>query len=343
MSGSAGRPTVAFDGAILAAGPITGVGRSFITTLAAYAARGEARCVLLLPPGTPAPTTPGVEIAAGAFGRLARQRRLPALLRELGADLLHCPVAALVAGAPCPQIATVHDLPWMSALPRSEPGRGALARLAVRHAAQNAAAILVPTHATAHQLARYVGPRISANIVVAPHGVPEQTPAADDALAGPFLALGDARPRKNLARTLRAHERAMRVAPEIPALRLVGPDHGYVSEDEKRELLRTSRGLLHFSLLEGFGLPVAEAMAHGLPVACSDIPSLREVAGDAALFANPTHEEAMCRAILALHRDDGLRARLRRAGRVRAAELTPDASARAWRNAHRNAFATTTE
>ena len=72
------------------------------------------------------------------------------------------------------------------------------------------------------------------------------------------------------------------------------------------------------SLYEGFGLPVLEAMARGVPVACSDASSLPEVAGDAALLFDPHSERAIREAIERLLSDEALAARLRERGLARA-------------------------
>ena len=69
-------------------------------------------------------------------------------------------------------------------------------------------------------------------------------------------------------------------------------------------------------------MPVAEAMAAGVPVACSDIEPLREVAGDAALLFTPAHEQAIAQALDRITGDEGLRTRLTAAGRRRAARFT---------------------
>jgi glycosyltransferase involved in cell wall biosynthesis len=80
------------------------------------------------------------------------------------------------------------------------------------------------------------------------------------------------------------------------------------------------------SLAEGFGLPVLEAMARGTPVACSDIPVLREVAGDTALYFDPHDADAIARALESCLADPELRARLGVLGQARARVFT-------WRSA----------
>lgn len=331
------RRTVAFDGSVLAAGPLTGVARAFLTTLRAYADY-DARCVLLVPKEHAAheaiPT--GVEVVDAPRRALGKQLAWPRLLRRIGADLLHAPVASVPQRLPCPTVITVHDLPWR-ARPRL-PRRDAPAlrhRLALHLGAHRARAIVVPSQATAAELRAELAPHLAARVYVIPHGVAPVVPAAMEDLRGDLLVLGDDRPRKNRARVVAAHARARRELGRLPALRLVGPPDAWVSESEKDALLRSATGLVHLSLHEGFGLPVLEAMARGVPVLCSDRGSLAELARDgAALTADPFDEGAMAAAMQRLCRDQALRADLRRCGLARAATLTDRASADAWRRLH---------
>ncbi|MEM7202762.1 MAG: glycosyltransferase family 1 protein [Planctomycetota bacterium] len=328
---------LAFDGSVLGAGPITGVGRSFLTTLAAYARHAPGRCLLLAPADVEVPPLTAVERVATPRGAWQRQLQLPRLLRRLNAALLHSPVAAIPLRAPCPVVATVHDLPWRVALPHDEPGRGPRARLATHLALRRATAVLVPSAATAADLeAWHRARRGDATVHVVPHGVapPHASPPQHPATAGPFLVLCDARPRKNLNRLAAAHRLARTTAPDLPEIVRLGPGATYVDEAEKSRRLHRARALLHLSLHEGFGLPVVEAFAHGCPVLAADIPSLREVAAGAALLADPRDVALMAKAMVAIHRDEPLRQRLRQAGTARAAALGPAASAAGWARIH---------
>jgi len=68
---------------------------------------------------------------------------------------------------------------------------------------------------------------------------------------------------------------------------------GWIPRDQLYELFRGARGFVYPSTFEGFGMPVLEAMAAGIPVACSDIPPLREVAGSTVYYFDPSSETAI--------------------------------------------------
>ncbi len=96
---------------------------------------------------------------------------------------------------------------------------------------------------------------------------------------------------------------------------------GYLPHQDLATLIANGAGVVFPSLYEGFGLPVIEAMAMGVPVACSNITSLPEVAADAAILFNPKVPTQIADAIRALVDNQPLRAELIEAGRQRAAEF----------------------
>lgn len=114
---------------------------------------------------------------------------------------------------------------------------------------------------------------------------------------------------------------------------------GWVDEPTLEALYREARCFAFPSLAEGFGLPVLEAMLRGTPVACSRASSLPEVAGEAALYFDPTDTGAIAAAVGELLRDERLRQRLARAGRERAARFTWEATAAATLNSYDRALA----
>jgi glycosyltransferase involved in cell wall biosynthesis len=103
---------------------------------------------------------------------------------------------------------------------------------------------------------------------------------------------------------------------------------GHVDEDDLLALYQSADVFAYPSLYEGFGLPLLEAMACGVPVVCSNRASLPEVAGDAALLVDPTDEPAIAAALVRALHDDDLRREMVAKGLRRAREFTWDRAAR---------------
>ncbi|HEY6001545.1 MAG TPA: glycosyltransferase family 1 protein [Anaeromyxobacter sp.] len=110
---------------------------------------------------------------------------------------------------------------------------------------------------------------------------------------------------------------------------------GYVSPLEIRCLYRLARFLVFPTLFEGGGMPVFEAFAAGLPVACSNVTCLPSQAGDAALLFDPRDAGAMANALIRLWRDAELRAELARRGSERVRRFSWDRTARTYRALYR--------
>jgi glycosyltransferase involved in cell wall biosynthesis len=111
-----------------------------------------------------------------------------------------------------------------------------------------------------------------------------------------------------------------------------------VSNNELEGLWALARAFVFPSLYEGFGLPVLEAMARGVPAACSDASSLPEVAGDAALLFDPHDESVIAEALRRLLNDPALRESLRTRGLARVAEFTWERTARLTLESYRHAL-----
>ena len=101
---------------------------------------------------------------------------------------------------------------------------------------------------------------------------------------------------------------------------------GYVADEDLPALYRAARAFVYPSLFEGFGLPPLEAMASGTPVVTSDVSSLPEITGDAALLIDPNDERALANALIEIMNNDRLRAELREKGIAQAKKFT-------WREA----------
>lgn len=333
---------VGFDGAVLAAGSPTGVGLSFLWTLEQYVLRSDHDAVVVVPPGTEIPRPLArleeeherlqlVESPA-VSGFVRRQLRLPILVKRLRLDLWHSPVTAVPPRCPVPVVATIHDLPWRAATSLSE-GPYRRARAAIRVASRAATRILVPSEHTARDV-RSGAPRCADRVQVCPLGVPPTEPRTSEPL-GPFVVLGDDRPRKNLVRVRAAHGAAKELDPSVPDLLELGPHRRYVDEGEKDQHLRAATSLVHVTLHDGFGLPLLEAFARGVPVLCSDRASIPEVVGDAALLVDPTDLVAIRDGLLRMFRDRDLRARLTEAGLQRCLEFSLERVADTWIGIHR--------
>lgn len=163
------------------------------------------------------------------------------------------------------------------------------------------------------------------------------------ARGGYLLALGPVEPRKNLQRLAKAHAASGTSLPLVIAgadgwrgtaiSQALGGQPGVIrlpwqSRPQLLSLLAGAAGLAMPSLAEGFGLPVAEAMALGVPVITSREGALAEIAGGAALLVDPLDVRDIAGAIAALASDDALRRRLAAAGTERARAFTLEAHGR---------------
>jgi glycosyltransferase involved in cell wall biosynthesis len=285
--------------------------------------------------------------------RLRRPRLPGRLLAAL--DLVHATSAAVPPAPGRALVATVHDLGFHHHPETYPPAGRRFHERATRIVVAEAARVLVPSRATARDLAEVYGLEPD-RVALTPLGVelPPRDPAparrllAELGVRGPFLlAVGTLEPRKNLRRLLGAFADSAEELPDHhlvvagpvgwgPALR---PTHdlvrvklaGPVDDATLHGLYAAADGLAYPSLYEGFGLPVLEAMAHGTPVLTSERSSLPEVAGEAALLVDPTDQAAIAAGLLRLVGDQALRARLAAAGPRRAARFTwPATAAATW-------------
>ena len=124
---------------------------------------------------------------------------------------------------------------------------------------------------------------------------------------------------------------AVRNARHRDAIRLPG----YVDDSELPALLSAARAFVWPSLMEGFGLPPLEAMACGTPVLTSNVSSMPEVTGHAAMLVDPTCEGLLSQAMVALAHEERLRASLSESGRRQAARFTWTQTAQLTADAYR--------
>jgi glycosyltransferase involved in cell wall biosynthesis len=135
-----------------------------------------------------------------------------------------------------------------------------------------------------------------------------------------------------------AHEAELRARAASEGLDADVRFPGWLSAAELEGLWTLAQVFVFPSLYEGFGLPVLEAMARGVPVTCSNASSLPEVAGDAALLFDPHDEAAIADALRRLLADATLREQLRARGLARAGEFTWQRAARLTLESYRRAL-----
>ena len=296
-----------------------------------------------------------VEWEPTPLGVIWQQTRLPRRLARGDVDLFWSPLLTLPSRLPVPGVVTLHDLAVLK-VPETLPLKVRWSILPfLDRTVELASRIVVGSEATGREIAeRY--PRAAAKLRVIHHGVaPEFRPAASspavdeirarlDAPRGYFLAVGTFEPRKRLDLLLDAWELLRRDAPEaaLPLL-LVGPEgwknralaarieslegegvrrFGRLERAALVEAYQGATALVYPSVYEGFGLPVAEALACGVPAVAARAASLPEVVGAGGLLVEADDAEALAEAMRALALDPELRDRLGEAGRKRAAAFS---------------------
>ena len=305
---------------------------------------------------------PAVTVPVNARNRvqwvLGEQTLLPWLARRAGVDLVHSMASTAPVWGRFRRVVTVHDLIY-ARFPEAHAGiRDKGMRVLVPWAVRRSDRVIADSQSTREDLIGLLG--IGAErIDVVPLGlgrVRRQAPLPEREVRARFdlggrpvvLSLSAKRPHKNLLALIGAlgrlssDDRPVLVLPGYPtdherelreharALGLEGDVRfpGWISAEELEGLWALARVFAYPSLYEGFGLPVLEAMARGVPVVCSNASSLPEVAGDAALLVDPRDEPALAEAIGRLLEDPGLRERLCARGSERVREFTWERTAR---------------
>ncbi len=328
-----------------------GIGRATLETVRALIARDDAPFLSLVVASRPSDALLdliGDRVRLYSLASSPRspldQWALPRLLHEIKPAVYHAAYYAVPAFLPGRVVVNIFDV-----IPRLFPAywpnpvsRGVIdAWLAL--AARRATLILTPSESTAHDVAR-LWPGAKSKVRTASLGVaPRLASTAAEAGDRPYLLyVGSNKPHKNLTRLVEAFGSiastthgdlviagawdARYPQPLDRARRLgLGGRVRFIhrpSDEQLDALYAGATGFVFPSRYEGFGLPVLEAMAAGLPVATTTGGSLAEVAGDAALLFSPDDEAAIARALNALLTDDALRRRLTKAGLARAAEAT---------------------
>ncbi|MDX1501716.1 MAG: glycosyltransferase family 1 protein [Thermoanaerobaculia bacterium] len=360
---SPARPTVGVDLRALVRRP-SGIGWYTLALLTRLARRGAARYLGLSHRPTVADDRlreagVALECETAPLGSWWQQLVTPPRLAAGDVDLFWSPLSVLPALLPVPGVVTVHDLtPLLFPESHSLKVRLSMAPL-LRRTVRTAARVVADSRATAGDLAaRY--PACRGRLTVIYPGVdPEFRPAPAAEIAavrtelglpeGYLLSTATLEPRKNLGRLLDAWEELAAGDAGFPPLVLCG-GYGWRSRRllerirglegrglawlghlPRERLVRVFQGALAFvypSLYEGFGLPVAEAMACGLPTLASNRSSLPEVLGDAGILFDPEDRRELSVALRRVVSDAALRAELGERARERSRRFDWDDSAR---------------
>lgn len=274
---------------------------------------------------------------------LWEQTALPDLLRRVRADVFHSPVNVLPLRLPCPSVVTVHDLAFLHYPQFFRPARRIYQRMLTAHSVRVATLVIAVSESTRRDLIEQLGADPARVRVVNPAIEPRFRPIADPARRAAFrheqglperflLYLGTLEPRKNLVGLVEAYARLRAAEPDAPPLVVAGAKGwyfdevfakvrtlgleqsvtfaGYVSDEAQPLWYAAAELFVYPSFFEGFGLPVAEAMACGTAVITSNVSSLPEVAGDVAVQANPHDADSLAHAMRSLLQDDETRRRL---------------------------------
>ncbi|MBM4414534.1 MAG: glycosyltransferase family 4 protein, partial [Chloroflexi bacterium] len=273
-------------------------------------------------------------------------------------DIVHAPDFVLPPTAK-PGLVTIHDLSYLVHPECAVPGVARYLREAVPPSIARADAIFADSVATKNDVVHLLGVDAAA-VEVVYAAVSSRFQPMDDTAIAPIrqkydlparfvLAGGTLEPRKNYVRLFEAYARARHVRNDVPPLVVFGrrgwmyeeiiaaparlgvADQirfvDFIDDNDLPALYNLAWAFVYPSIYEGFGLPPLEALACGTPTLVSNVSSLPEVVGTAAVQVAPDDIPAMATGLLRLFFDDDLRAMLRQAGPVQAKIFTWEAAA----------------
>jgi glycosyltransferase involved in cell wall biosynthesis len=291
-----------------------------------------------------------VRVPVRLLNALWHRLEVPAVERFAGPlDVVHSAHPLLIPSRAA-RVVTVHDLDFLDHPERTQREiRRDYPALAAAHA-RRAEAVVAVSHFTAGEVERRLGVPPE-RIVVAGPGAPAWPARPAPAPAGPILFMGTLEPRKNVGTLLAAYAELLQSTPGVPELWLAGgatdaaapwlraiaapplagrvKHLGYIRGDRRYDLYSQASMLVLPSHLEGFGIPVLEAMTVGVPVIVSNRGALPEVTAGAAQIVEPEDARGMAGA-MRRYLDDagGAASSAIRDGLARARHYSWDASAR---------------
>jgi radical SAM superfamily enzyme YgiQ (UPF0313 family)/glycosyltransferase involved in cell wall biosynthesis len=357
---------IAFDGMALRPGR-TGVGyysEHLLHHLARHAAPDDIAVISNQRIETARALPANVQVVA-ATHRVPRlvwlQMYAPSVLKTIGADVAHFTNGMLPITGPVPAVVTIHDAS-LRLYPRHHPPRRVLLNTPLMYAAaRRAEAIITVSESSRSDIVRFCSADPSRVHVVYEAAAPAFQPVRDASVLGRvrsrygvsgriILYVGTIEPRKNLPKLIDAFAQRLLSGELEHRLVCVGPygwksrglDRliassrvaeaitftGYVPFDDLPALYSLAEMFVYPSMYEGFGLPVVEAMACGVPVITGRTAALAEVGGSAVAQVDRLDADALGDALVDLARDRGKRERMSVAGVLRAHEFSWDRAAR---------------
>ncbi len=287
---------------------------------------------------------------------LTEQISVPLAVRRERVNLFHAPHYVLPALTPGRTVVTIHDCIHLMFPEYLQHRMGyAYARASLWIAAHKSNRIFTVSEQSKRDILRFF--KVPPNkIVVTPNAIDDRFSVAPSEelvrqtreryqLGRPYiLYVGNIKPHKNLERLIEAFHYVRSQGRSELELLIIGDEisklqalrravhkynlhrhvrfHGYVPHETLAVLYRLASVFVFPSLYEGFGLPPLEAMASGTPVVTSNVSSLPEVVGDAAVLVDPYSAEAIAEGILTVLHSAHLRADLRRRGFARVQEYS---------------------
>jgi glycosyltransferase involved in cell wall biosynthesis len=307
------------------------------------------------------PNFRGVTVRSGNYS-ISEQLSIPLVVRRERLDVFHAPHYVLPALTPCPTVVTIHDcIHLMFPEYLSHRAAYAYARASLWTAAHKSDRIVTVSEQSKRDILKFFD--VPANkIVVTPNAIDDrfgvdldeehvkQTRERYQLSQSYILYVGNIKPHKNLERLIEAFHYVRSQGRSELELLIIGDEisklqslrravhrhdlhryvrfHGYVPDKTLAVLYKLASVFVFPSLYEGFGLPPLEAMASGTPVVTSNVSSLPEVVGDAAVLVDPYSAHAIADGILRVLHSAHLRADLRRRGLQRAQEFSWNRSVR---------------
>ena len=290
------------------------------------------------------------------LNRLWHRAEWPPVERLAGAvDVVQSAHPLLIPSRQAARLVMVHDLDFLD---HPERTRAEIRRdypaLAPDHVRRADRVVVVSQHTAEEVERRLAVPR--ARLSICPPGAPQWTARErEPAAGGCVLFLGTLEPRKNVGVLVDAYDRLLSRRPDTPPLVLAGrvlPEAeeivrrtarpplaghvetpGYVPPDRRLDLYRRALVFVLPSHTEGFGLPAVEAMMAGVPVIAANRGALQQTVGSAGRLIDPGDADALSRALEDVLSDQGLRDRMRQAGRRHAEQFTWTRTAGALREA----------